>query len=48
MKLKLVHYLVEHETVRSSLKDECYPGLVHFGNDQFPFSNENEGEKINC
>ena len=33
MKLKLVHYLVEHETVRPSLKDECYPGLAHFGND---------------
>ena len=45
MKLKLVHYLVEHETVRPSLKDECYPGLAHFGNDQFPFSNDNEGEK---
>ena len=36
MKLKPVHYLVKHETVRLSLKDDCYPGLAHFGNDQFP------------
>ena len=45
MKLKPVHYLLKHETVHLSLKDDCYPGLAHFGNDQFPFSNENEGEK---
>ena len=36
MKLKPVHYLFKHETVRLSLKDDCYPGLAHFGNDQFP------------
>ena len=46
MKLKPVHYLLKHETVYLSLKDDCYPGLAHSGNDQFPFSNENEGEKI--
>ena len=37
MKLKLVHYLVEHETVLPSLKNDWHPGLAHFGKDQFPF-----------
>ena len=45
MKLKLVHYLVEHETVLPSLKDYCYPGLADFRHDQFPIRKDNEREK---
>ena len=45
MKLKLVHYLVEHETVLPSLKDDCHPGLADFRHDQFPIRNDNEREK---
>ena len=45
MKLKLVHYLVEHETVLPSLKDDCHPGLAQFGKDRFPNCDDNEGEK---
>ena len=45
MKLKLVHYLVEHETVLLSLKDDCLPALADFRHDQFPIRNDNEKEK---
>ena len=45
MKLKLVHYLVEHENVLPSLKDHCHSGLAHFGKDQFPTCDDNVGEK---
>ena len=48
IKPKPVQYLFKHETVRPSLKDDCHLGLAHFGNDQFPFSSDKEGEKINC
>ena len=30
-----VHYLVQHENVLLSQKDDCHPILVDFGNDQF-------------
>ena len=40
-----MHCLVKHETVLPSLKDDCQPGLAHFGNDQFPSGDDNEGEK---
>ena len=45
MKLKLVHYLVEHETVLPSPKNVCHPGLAHFRNDQFHTRDDNEAEK---
>ena len=45
MKLKLVYYLVEHETVLPSLKDDCHPALADFRHDQFPIRNDNEKEK---
>ena len=45
IKLKPVHYLVKDETVLPSLEDDCHPGLAHFGKDQFPIGNHNEGEK---
>ena len=45
MKLKPVNYLVKHETVHLSLKDDCYPGLAHFRNDQFPTRDDNEAKK---
>ena len=35
IKLKAVQYLVERETVLPSLKDDCHPGLAHFGNHHF-------------
>ena len=39
-----MHCLVKQETVLPSLKDDCHPGPAHFGNDQFPIGNDNEGE----
>ena len=45
IKFKPVHYLVKHETVIPSLKDDCHPGLAHFGNDQFPLREDEEGEE---
>ena len=36
IKLKSVQWLFKHETVLPSLKDDCHPGLAHFGNHQFP------------
>ena len=30
-----MQYLVERETVLPSLKDDCHPGLAHFGNHHF-------------
>ena len=45
MKLNLVHYLVELETVLPSLKDNCHPGLADFRHDQFPIRNDIESEK---
>ena len=46
IKLKQVNGLVKHETVLPSLKDDCQPGLTHFGNDQFPFRKDREREKL--
>ena len=37
MEPKPVHYLFKDETVLPSLKNDCHPGLAHFGKDQFPF-----------
>ena len=45
IKHKPVNCLVKHETVLPSLKDDCHPGLAHFGNDQFPIRKDKEGEK---
>ena len=45
IKLKPVHCLVKHVTVLTSLKDDCHSGLAHFGKDQFPTCDGNEGEK---
>ena len=45
IKLKPVNCLVKHENVLPSLKDDCHPGLAHFGNDQFPIRKAKEGEK---
>ena len=36
LKLKPVHYFSKNETVLPPLKNDCHPGLAHFGNDQFP------------
>ena len=44
--VKHVHYLVEHETVLPSQKDDCLPILADFGNDQLSVQNVHEGEKI--
>ena len=38
--------MVKRETALHSLKDDCHPCLAHFGNDQFPIGNDNEGENI--
>ena len=43
---KPVHYLVEHETVLSSQKDDCHPSLADFRNDQFSIGNIDKGENI--
>ena len=40
-----MQYLVKRETALPSLEDDCHPGLAHFGKDQFPIGNHNEGEK---
>ena len=45
-KFKPVHCLVKLETVLPSLKDDCHPGLAHFGKDQFPIGNDKELEKL--
>ena len=45
IKFKPVQCLFKHEIVFPSLKDDCHPGPAHFGNDQFPFGNHNQGEK---
>ena len=46
IKLKPVHFLFKHETILPSLKNDCHPGLAHFGKDQFPTRGDNEGEKM--
>ena len=46
MKLKPVHYFFKNESVLPSLKNDCHPGIAHFGNDQFPTRDDSEGEKI--
>ena len=40
-----MHCLVKHEIVLPSLKDDCHPGLAHFGNDQFLIRKDKEGEE---
>ena len=40
-----MQYLVKRETALPSLEDDCHPGLAHFGKDQIPIGNHNEGEK---
>ena len=47
IKSKPVHYLVKHETVIPLLEDDCHPVLAHFGNDQFPIREDEEGKKCN-
>ena len=46
IKFKPVHCLFKHETVFPSLKDDCHPGLAHFGKDQFPIRKDKEGEEM--
>ena len=46
IKLKSVQYLVKRETALPSLEDDCHPGLAHFGKDQFPIGNHNEGKNM--
>ena len=41
-----MQYLVKRETALPSIKVDCHPFLAHFGNDQFPIGNDNEGENI--
>ena len=41
-----MHYLFKNETVLPSIKNDCHPGLAHFGKDQFPTRGDNEREKI--
>ena len=41
IKPKSVPWLFKHETVIPSLKDDCHPGLAHFGN-QLPIRNDKE------
>ena len=50
MKLKPVHYFFKNESVLPSLKNDCHPGLAHFGNEQFPARDDNKEEKnvIKC
>ena len=45
IKFKPVHCLFKHEIVLPSLKDDWHPGPAHFGIDQFPIGNHNQGEK---
>ena len=46
IKLKPVNCLVKYETVLPSLKDDCHPGVPHFGNNQIPIRKDREGEKM--
>ena len=41
--IKLVHYLVKHETVLPSQKDDCHPILADLGNDQFSIRIKDKG-----
>ena len=40
-----VHFLIEHETVLPSLRDDCHLGLADFRQDQFPIRDDIEAEK---
>ena len=41
-----VHYLVTHETVQLSQKDDCHSISADYGNDQFSIRNNNKGEDV--
>ena len=44
--IKLVHYIVKHEAVLPSKKDDCYPILSDVGNDQFSIHTKDKGGNI--
>ena len=41
-----VHYLVKHDAVQPSQKDDCHPILVDYGNDQFSIRINDNGENV--
>ena len=41
-----VHYLVKHETVQPSLKDDCHPILADYSKDQFSIPINYKGEDV--
>ena len=41
-----MHYSFKHESVLPSLKNDYHTVLAHFGKDQFPTRDDNEGEKM--
>ena len=41
-----VHYLVKHEAVQPSQKDDCHPILADYGNDQFSIRINDKGEHV--
>ena len=44
--IKFVHYLVKHETVLPSQKDDCNPNLADIGNHHFSFRMKDKRENI--
>ena len=44
--LKPVHYLVKHEEIKYNQRNDCHPILADYGEDQFSFRINNEGEGI--